>query len=96
VIEATYWNGTRNLKEEDFSTYTDEEIHGLDELGLIVFFPDTKPLKSIERLVRDNFINKEKPYHSTDNFYEDKDKKFVYWSIKNKLANHHYRLMWSW
>ena len=70
---ATYWNGFSNLKEEDASTYTDEEIHGLDELGLIVFFPEKKPYKESLRLDRANTTNKEDEYRGLENYYEDKN-----------------------
>lgn len=95
VVEATYWNGFNNLKEEDASTYTDEEIHGLNELGLIVFFPDNKPFSNVSRLDRDE-NEKEDEYRGDENFYPDKNKKFVYWSIQERLPNHHYKLKWNW
>lgn len=96
VIEATYWNGFNNLTEEDASTYTDEEIHGLDELGLIVFLPEGKAFKEVFRSDRSNVDNKEDSYRGLENYYEDKNKKFIYWSIKERLPNHHYKLRWTW
>ncbi|MBE9585167.1 hypothetical protein IM792_11965 [Mucilaginibacter sp. JRF] len=75
VVEATYWNGFKNPLEEDASTYTDDEIHGLDELGLIIFFPESKPFKSIEKLERNNSTGEENTYRAVDSYYEDKNKK---------------------
>lgn len=96
VVEATYWNGFNNLTEEDASTYTDEEIHGLDELGLIVFFPENKAFKEAYKYDRSNAENKEDTYRGLENYYQDRNKKFIYWSIKERQPNHHYRLGWTW
>lgn len=95
VVEATYWNGFNNLVKEEASTYTDEEIHGLDELGLIVFFPDSKPFKNY-RLRYKPKNEEEEDYRNESAFYADEKKKFIYWSIKSRLANHHYKLEWDW
>jgi len=95
VVEATYWNGFSNLNTEDASTYTDEEIHGLDELGLIVFFPENKPFKDFQFLDK-KFGSTEDSYRGTQAFYADVNKKFIYWSIKDRQAGHHYRLKWNW
>lgn len=95
VVEATYWNGFANLNEEDASTYTDDEIQGLDELGLIVFFPDNKPFKEYSFLDR-KFGETEDSYRGTQSSYADVNKRFIYWSIKDRQAGHHYRLKWTW
>ena len=95
VVEATYWNGFSSMNSEDASTYTDEEIHGLDELGLIVFFPESKPFKDYQFLDKKNGGN-EDSYRGTQSFYADINKKFIYWSIKDRQPDHHYRLKWNW
>lgn len=95
VIEATYWNAFNNLNGDDASTYTDEEVSGLNELGLIVFFPESKPFKQAERIDRDTKSGNEQSYRGHDEFYTD-DKKFIYWDIRERSPNHHYELRWTW
>lgn len=95
VVESTYWNGFSNLNFEDASTYTDDEIHGLDELVLIVFFPENKPFKDYKFLDK-KFDSPEGSYRGILSFYEDINKKYIYWSIKDRQAGHHYRLRWNW
>lgn len=96
VVEGTYWNGFSNLKTEDASTYTDDDISNLQELAIIVFFPQEKPFSSYS-LFSSGENHKDKPYRGpTSSFYADENKKFIYWNIAEKEKNKHYKLKWDW
>jgi hypothetical protein len=94
VVEATYWNGFRNLTSENALTYTNQEITGLNELDLIVLMPYDKPVIQVDKSKGKNgdFY----PYISQEKFYVDKQKRFVYWSIKDIDPDTHYKLDWTW
>jgi hypothetical protein len=95
VVEATYWNAFNDQNKNDASTYTGKEVKGMQELGLIVFFPDNKPFKEMEYYnTPEN--GEETPYLSNSTIFPDKNKKFIYWSIKERLPNNHYTLKWTW
>jgi hypothetical protein len=96
VVEATYWNGFNDVNKNDASTYTDEEINGLNELGLIVFFPDRKPFKQTTKIDRDTRTDAQHEYRGIDEFYADASRKFIYWDIRERSPNHHYKLEWTW
>jgi hypothetical protein len=96
VVEGTYWNGFSNLKSEDASTYTDDDIDNLQELAIIVFFPMDKPFTSYNLLTSsENHV--EKAYRGpTTSFYADENKRFIYWNIAEKEMNKHYKIKWEW
>ena len=96
VVEGTYWNGFSNLRSEDASTYTDDDIDNLQELAIIVFFPVDKPFTSYNLLTSsENHV--EKAYRGPiTSFYADENKKFIYWNIAEKEKNKHYKLKWNW
>jgi hypothetical protein len=101
VIEATYWNLFQNLAEEEASTYTDQDITALGELGLIVFFPASKPFKKYSLWSRvkptANTTNKEKQYISPTVIYADTEAgRFIYWNITTRQSDHYYKLKWAW
>jgi hypothetical protein len=96
VIEATYWNGFSNQKQDTASTYTDKDITKLGELALIVLFPEGKPFKQADRLVRESNSDFFVPYVKKDSFYPDPNRKFIYWSVLTRSPDHHYQLKWDW
>jgi hypothetical protein len=95
VIEATYWNSFQNLTEEDASTYTDMDIHQMQELSLFVLFPENKPFKQVDRLAGPTGGEKQ-GFRDEEKFYEDKEHRFFYWNIIQRTANYHYQAKWSW
>lgn len=95
VVEATYWNGFRNLQSEDAATYTDAEANELDELGLIVFFPEAKPFTNYQFLDKPE-NGMEDSYRGVQSFYADINRKYIYWSVKDRQPSHHYKLKWNW
>jgi hypothetical protein len=94
VIEATYWNGFRDVMQEAASTYTDDDIADLGELALVVLFPPSKPFKQVRRFESDS--KGMTPYRGVDSFYEDVNRGFVYWSIRQRRPDWHYMLEWDW
>jgi hypothetical protein len=95
VVEATYWNSFNDTLEGDASTYTEKEVNGMEELGLIVFFPDKKPFKEL------SYFNSteegiETSYISNSSTFPDVNKKFIYWSIKERQPDNHYIMKWKW
>ncbi len=94
VIEATYWNGFNNIIKESASTYTDEEIAGLQELALIILLPYDKPIKDVLRFSGRH--SQMQPYRDEEKFFIDENKRFVFWSVKNIKADTHYQLEWTW
>ena len=95
VLEGTYWNSFNDTIHGDASTYTDKEVLGMEELGLIVLFPERKPFRNIDyfNTVGDK---EETSYLSNSSKYEDKKKRFVYWSIFERSPNNHYTIKWDW
>lgn len=96
VVEGTYWNGFSNLKTEDASTYTDDEIDSLQELAIIVFFPENKPFTKYELLTSEENQNEKSYRGPTTSFYADKTNRYIYWNIAEKEKNKHYKLKWEW
>lgn len=95
VVEATYWNSFNDTILGDASTYTDKEVNGMEELGLIVFFPNKKPFSEL------SYFNTpesgvETFYLSNSTTFPDVNKKFIYWSIKERQPNNHYTVKWKW
>lgn len=95
VIEGTYWNSFQNATEE-VSTYTDEDMHFMDELAIFVLMPESKPFRNVQRWARITGSTQKLEYRGEERFYEDKDGRFVYWSIGDRQRNHHYQLTWDW
>lgn len=96
VVEATYWNGFSNIESESASTYTDRDINSLGELALIVLFPETKPFTSYELLEGSSDTENVTPYRGVHAFYADSNKRFIYWSVRQREPDHHYKLQWGW
>lgn len=94
VVEATYWNGFRDITKESASTYTDAEITGLNELDLIILLPYDKPVNSVAKYSRTD--REFYPYRGEEKFYVDEKKRFIYWSVKKITADTHYKLDWTW
>ena len=95
VIEATYWNSFQGLAGDDASTYTDTDIHQMQELSLFVLFPDTKPFKEVDRLAGPTGKDKQ-GFRDEEKFYQDKDHRFFYWDIIKRQPNYHYQAKWTW
>jgi hypothetical protein len=95
VIEATYWNSFQGLAGDDASTYTDTDIHQMQELSLFVLLPDTKPFKEVDRLAGPTGSEKQ-GFRDEEKFYQDKDHRFFYWDIIKRQPNYHYQAKWSW
>ncbi len=96
VVEATYWNSFQNPTGEEASTYTDEDMHQMDELAMFVLLPDGKPFKSVQRWERPSKSSEKAPYHSNERLYQDDSGRFVYWSISDRKPDHHYQITWTW
>jgi len=94
VIEATYWNGFQR-QLESAATYTDNDIGDLGELGMIVLFPDGKPFQDVRR-VEVSEERTERDYRQPDTFYADRDGRFIYWDVRTRQPNKHYKLTWKW
>lgn len=95
VIEATYWNGFQNITEETATTYTDNNVKGLDELDLIILLPYDKPFKSINRFVGEG--NELLSYTGVERFSTDAlNNRFIFWNIRDLRPNSHYSIKWSW
>jgi hypothetical protein len=96
VVEATYWNSFNDTSKNDASTYTEKEIKNMEELGLIVFFPENKPFKNLSYYNTPFETGVESSYISNSTTFPDVKKKFIYWSIKEREANNHYTMKWDW
>ncbi len=96
VIEGTYWNGFANPKEETASTYTDRDISMLGELALVVLFPEDKPFKGFDLLTKREGADHYSHYLDNSRQYADEQKRFIYWSIRGREPNAHYRIRWDW
>ena len=94
VIEATYWNGFQG-QLQSASTYTDNDIGDLGELGMIVLFPEGKPFQDVRR-VEVSEDRTERDYRQSDTFYADRDGRFIYWDVRTRQPNKHYKLTWKW
>jgi hypothetical protein len=57
---------------ESASTYTDNDIGDLGELGIIVLFPDGKPFQDVRR-AEVSEEQTEREYRQPDTFYADRD-----------------------
>ncbi len=95
VIEGTYWNSFQNLFKETAGTYIDPDGEHLEELALIVLFPESKPFKEYQRLTGDE-DTENMPYRGEDSFYADTGRRFIYWSIKERQVGRHYVVEWTW
>jgi hypothetical protein len=96
VVEATYWNGFSNPNEEYASTYTDTDINPSGELALIVLFPESKPFTEYKLLDGPSEGDAMDAYRGVHSFYADSNKRFIYWSIRERKVNHRYKLHWKW
>jgi hypothetical protein len=95
VIEATYWNSFQDLDGDSASTYTDKDMHQMQELSLFVLFPEQRPYKQLERLAGPNGGKKE-GFRDEEKFYEGKDHRFFYWDIIKRQPDYHYQAKWTW
>ena len=95
VIEGTYWNGFSNPHEETASTYTDRDISKLGELALVVLFPDDKPFTFFELLTKRG-SDHDRRDHDNSRQYADREKRFIYWSIRGREPETHYKIKWNW
>jgi hypothetical protein len=96
VVEGTYWNGFANELEESAETYTDRDISKLGELALVVLFPEVKPFSTFELLTKRSDSQEYKPYVDNSRFYADRNNQFIYWSVRGREPNSHYRMKWKW
>lgn len=96
VIEATYWNGFQDDKHGATATYTDEDMKQMDELAMFVLMPENKPFKNVQRWDRPTKSPQKLPYQGDERLYQDNAGRFIYWSIANREADHHYQLAWDW
>lgn len=98
VVEGTFWNDFQNLKQEEASTYTDEDIHQMNELAMFIMMPEQKPFTNTKRWERPSKSpdSSKVAYDGNERFYTDQNGRFVYWSIQNRKPNTHYQLTWDW
>jgi hypothetical protein len=96
VTEATYWNGFQNPEEEEALTYTGRDITRLSELAVVVLFPEAKPFTSYRLLSQSERDGMFLPYTSEERLYPDANNLFIYWGIRNRAANTHYKIRWKW
>ena len=95
VIEGTYWNSFQNIAKESAGTYIDPDGATLEELALIVLFPESKPFKDYQRMTGEDGAD-DVPYRGEDSFYADIGRRFIYWSIKERQVGRHYTVEWTW
>lgn len=95
VVEATYWNSFQGTQRQEIETYTDKDMKHMDELAIFVLMPESKPFRNPLRCART--ADKEcVSYGGHERFYTDKDGRFMYWGIDERLPDRHYQLSWDW
>lgn len=96
LIEATYWNGFRDLEKGDVSTYTDPDPPLVDDLSLLVLFPPGKPCRTLGLDESPSEKADWVPYLDAAEAFRDADGRYAYWYIRKKALGRHYRMSWTW
>lgn len=96
LVEATYWNGFKDVNHESASTYTDKDVSEMKELTLIVLLPENKGVTAMP-VRQEGHGGKFMDYKGLDKFFVDsKSKRFIYWNIIDFKPDEHYKLDWNW
>jgi hypothetical protein len=95
LTQATYWDGFRNKKSENASTYTGPDLSQNTELSLIVVFPEKKPFKNFRLFTEPNdaVIKKESISLPVS---KDNGNTRIAWNITDPSPDSHFEIQWDW
>jgi hypothetical protein len=93
ITEATFWNAFTGEEKEWASIMSDYTIN---ELGMILLFPEDKPYKSHVFKTQQKGEERIEDFHGTLNIFPSPSKQSLSWKIIKPKTNVNYRVHWEW